>query len=221
MRVTVTRLYDDYSTARQVVTDLENAGLSSSDISIVANNATNTFAPSKTTTKDTKKVDRDFDGVDDRAQAAGDGAGTGASIGAVIAGGAGLLAGLGMIAIPGLGPVVAAGWLIATAVGVGTGAAVGAGAGALIGALTQAGLPEEEAEVYVEGVRRGGTLVSAHVPSDSRARYEAVMDRSAVNIAERSETYRSSGWSGFDPEAAPYTPDEIRKERPPSARTGW
>ena len=46
-------------------------------------------------------------------------------------GGAGLLAGLGLLAIPGLGPVVAAGWLAAPAVG----AAAGAAAGGLVGAL--------------------------------------------------------------------------------------
>ena len=57
-------------------------------------------------------MDRDRDGVDDRAEGAGKGAGIGAGVG----GTAGLLAGLGLLAIPGLGPVVAAGWLAATAV---------------------------------------------------------------------------------------------------------
>jgi hypothetical protein len=43
-------------------------------------------------------VDRDRDGVDDRAE----GAGAGVGIGAVVGGGAGLLAGLGLMAIPGV-----------------------------------------------------------------------------------------------------------------------
>ena len=72
---------------------------------------------------------------------------------------AGLPAGLGLLAIPGLGPVVAAGWLAATAVG----AAAGAATGGIVGALTEAGVSEEEAHSYAEGVRRGGTLVSARV----------------------------------------------------------
>jgi hypothetical protein len=38
-------------------------------------------------------------------------------VSAGVGGAAGLLAGLGLLAIPGLGPVVAAGWLAATAVG--------------------------------------------------------------------------------------------------------
>jgi hypothetical protein len=208
MKVTLTRLYDDYSIAQKVVRELEAAGLSSEDISIVANNTTNAIEAERK-----KIVDRDHDGVDDRTEAAGAGAG----IGAVIAGGAGLLAGIGMIAIPGLGPVVAAGWLVSTALGAGAGAA----AGAIIGALTQAGVPEEEAEVYVEGIRRGGTLVSARVPSEMRARYEAILDRSSVDIATRSEAYRNAGWKGFDPKADPYTADQIRSERNPPTSVGW
>src|SRR6202045_1264027 len=59
------------------------------------------------------RIDRDHDGVDDRSE----GTGTGAGIGATIGGATGLLAGLGLLAIPGLGPVVAAGWLASTALG--------------------------------------------------------------------------------------------------------
>ena len=53
------------------------------------------------------------------------GTGAGATFGTVVGGGAGLLAGLGLLAIPGLGPVVAAGWLASTLVGAGVGAAAG------------------------------------------------------------------------------------------------
>jgi hypothetical protein len=41
---------------------------------------------------------------------------TAPAIGAGVGGAAGLLAGLGLLAIPGLGPVLAAGWLTSTAV---------------------------------------------------------------------------------------------------------
>lgn len=197
MMVTITRLYDDYATVSQAVIDLEAAGMPSKDISLVASNSTNWYE--KKTKK--PKVDRDHDGVE--------GAEVGASIGAVLAGGAGLLVGLGIMAIPGLGPVVAAGWLVSA----GVGAVAGGAAGGIIGALTQVGVSEEEAEVYVEGIRRGGMLLSARVTSEDRARYEAILDRSAVNISDRGEFYRSSGWERFDPEAAPYTAEQIRRER--------
>ena len=65
-----------------------------------------------------------------------------------------------MLAVPGIGPVVGLGWLAATAVGAVTGAAVGAATGGLIGSLTEAGVSEQDAHVYAEGVRRGGTLLS-------------------------------------------------------------
>jgi hypothetical protein len=39
------------------------------------------------------------------------------------------------------------------------------------------------------------------------------MNRGAVNIAERGEDYRRSGWQAFDPAAAPYSADQVRQER--------
>ena len=92
------------------------------------------------------------------------------------------------------------------------GAAVGGTAGGIIGALT-AGTSEEDAYIYAEGVRRGGTLVSARVADADRARYEAVLDQSSVNIRDRGAALRKVGWQNFDPKAAPYTAEQIRRER--------
>jgi hypothetical protein len=150
MTVTISRLYDNYADAQRAVTSLEAAGVPYSDLNIVANNSDDWYGSDK-------KVDPDRDGTDDRAA---EGAATGAGIGAGLGGAAGLLAGLGVLAIPGLGPVVAAGWLASTTLGVMAGAATGT----IVGALTEAGVSEEEAPLYAEGVRRGGTLVSARVP---------------------------------------------------------
>ncbi len=198
MTATISRLYDNYTDAQEAVQRLEAAGVPHSDISIVANNSDNWFSGDK-------KVDRDRDGVVDRAEGAGKGAGIGAGVG----GTAGLLAGLGLLAIPGLGPVVAAGWLAATAVG----AAAGAATGGVVGALMEAGVSEEDAHSYAEGVRRGGTLVSARVADADRARLDAVLDQSAVNLRDRSAAWQKSGWKAFDPTSKPYGADEIRKER--------
>lgn len=198
MTATISRLYDSYSDAKRAVGDLEAAGVPHSDISIVANNSDSWYS-------NDKKVDRDGDGVDDRAE----GAGTGAGVGAGLGGAAGLLAGLGLLAIPGLGPVVAAGWLAATAVG----AAAGAATGGVIGALTQAGVSKEDAEVYAEGVRRGGTLVSARVADADRARLDGLLNRSAVDLQTRRSAWQKSGWKSYDPAAKAYSADEVRKER--------
>src|SRR6476469_857730 len=198
MTVTISRLYDNYSDAQRAVTNLEAAGVPHSDLSIVANNSDNWYGTDK-------KVDRDRDGVDDRAEGAGKAAGIGAGLG----GAAGLLAGLGLLAIPGLGPVVAAGWLAATAVG----AAAGAATGGIVGALTEAGVSNEDAHTYAEGVRRGGTLVSARVADADRSRLDAVLNDSAVNLQERRAAWQKSGWKSFDPSSKPYGADELRQER--------
>jgi hypothetical protein len=170
MTVTISRLYDDYQAAERAVRDLEAAGLAHSEISVVASNADNWYSGDKT---GTKRVDRDADGVDDRAEGAGKGAGVGAAIG----GTAGLLAGLGLLAIPGVGPVVAAGWLVATAAGVARSRQRG-----IVGALT----PERErddAHVCAEGVDAAGRWsVRVSMP---RARVEALLGRSATSHPRR------------------------------------
>ena len=198
MTVTISRLYDNYSDAQRAVSGLEAAGVPHSDLSIVANNSDNWYDSDR-------KIDRDRDGTDDRAE----GAATGAGLGAGIGGAAGLLAGLGLLAIPGLGPVVAAGWLASTALG----ATAGAATGGVVGALTQAGVSEEEAPLYAEGVRRGGTLVSARVAEADRARFEAILSQSSVNLSDRRAAWQKDGWNSFDPSGQPYRPDEVRRDR--------
>jgi hypothetical protein len=199
MTTIISRLYDTYADAERAVTRLEAAGVPHSDISIVANNSDNWYGSRS------GKVDRDRDGVDDRAE----GAGTGAGIGAGLGGAAGLLAGLGLLAIPGLGPVVAAGWLASTAVG----AAAGAATGGIIGALTEAGVSREDASRYAEGVRRGGTLVTARVPDQDRARLDALLNERAVNLQERSAAWQKSGWTDFDAASPPLSPEDVGRER--------
>jgi hypothetical protein len=34
-----------------------------------------------------------------------------------------------------------------------------------------------------------------------------------VNIREREQSWRDSGWTGFDPSSRPYSVDEVRRER--------
>src|ERR1700733_5508278 len=146
MTHTITALYDSYEDAESAVRDLEAAGVRDEEISIVANNTGERY---RTHVKEGNE--------------AGTGAEAGATFGAVVGGTVGILAGLGMLAIPGVGPVVAAGWLAAAAVGAVGGAAVGGAGGGLIGAMIGNGVPEQDAHVYAEGVRRGGTLVTVRV----------------------------------------------------------
>ncbi len=194
MKTTITRLFDNRSEAEAAVRDLESIGVAEDDLSLVAG---------RTSAEDTRafaRHDHDLDGDNDTAEGAGKGAATGGLIG----GGAGLLAGLGLLAIPGLGPVVAAGWLASTAVGAAVGAVAGGATGGLLGALKDAGVPEGDAHVFAEGVRRGSTLVSARVEQTDVARAEAVLNgHSGVDAVTRGAVYRGEGWTSFDERAAP------------------
>ena len=71
----------------------------------------------------------------------------------------------------------------------------------------------DEADVYAEGLRRGGAVVNARVSDTDASRLQAVLDSSAVRIGDRAALYRKSGWTKFDPNAQPYTSDQIVKER--------
>jgi len=209
MTRTITRLFDDYDDARDAVTELERLGIAHSDLSIVANNAHGRHPLSG---RDSAR-DHDHHHHDDHDHDHGE-IGAGASTGAAIGGVGGLLAGLGLLAIPGLGPIVAAGWLASTAVGAAIGAGVGAAAGGLVDALRNEGHSEDEANVYSEGVRRGGTLVSARVSDDRVDEVESVLeDNGGVDAETRGTDYRRSGWTAFDREAAPYTAEEVDRER--------
>ncbi len=136
-------------------------------------------------------------------------AATGAEIGAAVGGLTGLLTGLGLLTIPGIGPTAAAGWLAATAAG----AAAGGWVGGALGVLSAAGISGEEAHAIAECLRRGATLVTARVPEADQDRYAAILDRGAVDVQVRIATYRQAGWTSYDPDAAPYTAEEIARER--------
>ena len=185
----IARLFDSYADAAAAVRDLEAAGFMRDDISLVARGAEE---GTTTTTDDTTPASSDT--------GAASGGGTGATIGTLVGGGAGLLAGIGALAIPGLGPVVAAGWLVAAL----TGAGVGAAAGGLLGALTQAGIGEEQAEVYAEGVRRGGNLVTVRTEESRASEVKAVMLRhNGQDTDVRSGRWSDSGWTRHDAAADP------------------
>jgi hypothetical protein len=190
MAQTVTFIYDDPSLAGQAVNALEEAGFTSDEISVVRQDGSGEY----TTEGDPVS----------------DGATTGASLGLAAGAGAGLLASLGLIAIPGIGPLVAAGVLATTLAG----AAAGAVGGGLIGALVDYGVSEEEAPIYAESLRRGGTLVSVRTDNSRVGDAELIMQRySPVDVRERATMYRGEGWTSYDPDAPVYTPEEREAER--------
>ena len=188
---TITRVYDTYPQAQGVVSDLEASGITADHISILAN----------------KHVSKEYSDAEPSS-----GAATGAGLGAAVGGGAGLLAGLGLLAIPGLGPVVAAGWLAVTALG----AAGGAAAGGIIGLLVGTGVSEDDAHVYSEAIRRGGTMVTVRYDDkDEMSVTRALNKQTPIDPNKRRTEYQSAGWTAFDAEAPEYnlTDSEIESRR--------
>jgi uncharacterized membrane protein len=187
MTVTITHVYDDYDSAESVVSELERAGFTSDQISVVGRKPT-----------------------DGSGEEGIEGAATGATLGGVAGASAGLLASLGLLAIPGIGPLVAAGVLATTLAG----AATGAIAGGILGALVDYGISMEKAPVYAESIRRGGTLVSVRAEETKADQAELIMQRhEPMDIEERGRAYREQGWQSYDHEAPAYTEKERQEER--------
>jgi hypothetical protein len=174
---TVIGLFDSISDAHAARNTLVGNGIETSRISVVTRPAGGSATATTTTTGDKTE--------------AAEGAGIGATAGAVAGGAAGLLASLGMLAIPGIGPILAAGPIIAML----TGAGIGAATGGLIGGLIGLGIPEHEAEVYSEGISRGGTLVTVDANDNDADRIAAVLSQhNAVDIDKRASEWETAGW---------------------------
>ena len=185
-QTTLTALFATYDQAHQAVRSLEESGIPSDEITLLANN------------------------IDEAISATGAGAG----IGAIGGGTLGLLTGLGLMVIPGVGPVVAAGWLAVTAAGAAAGGALGAAAGGLASVLSNAGIKEEEAHLFSEGVRRGGALVVVKTDEADLASARAILDHHhQLDTEALRSDYGNEGWKSFDPNAEPWTPVRIRAER--------
>jgi uncharacterized protein (TIGR02271 family) len=187
MAKTVIGLFDNRAEAQSVVQELLSENFRREEISVMSKKLEGQERQSETV----EYVEEDGDEqIKDMAK----GAGTGAAIGGL----AGLLVSLTALAIPGIGPVLAAGPLAAVIAGAG----IGATAGGLISGLTRLGVPEEDANYYAEGVRRGGTLVSVDAADDRAESAVAIMKRhGAVEIDKRAASWRDEGWSGFDENA--------------------
>ena len=196
MTQTIVALYDSVQTAERAVRDLHGVGIPDRDISLMAADAQGEYGRSlRTKTDDSSAAEK------------------GVGLGAALGGLGGLLVGLGALTIPGIGPVIAAGPLataVAALAGAATGALAGGAAGGLLGALVDAGLPEEQAQYYAEGVRRGGTLLAVRVPDTLVEEARDTLERyDPVDVEERAATWRQQGWSGYDPNAGPYTGDRM------------
>lgn len=234
---TASAMYDTFNDANNAVKDLLSGGFTKDEVSLISSNREKHYdsyfdnegryrsdgsSLSGSTVSGGSVVPSDIDArtsemsgsslndksVDDDAHrghlTTGEGAAAGAGIGAALGGLGGALMGLGLLVIPGVGPALAAGALASALVGAG----IGGAAGGIAGALANSGIPEEDANIYAEGVRRGGHLVVVTTNDDKINRAQDILYRhNPVSMKERADSWRREGWSSFDPNASPYDPD--------------
>jgi hypothetical protein len=235
MMKTASALFDTFNDANRAVNDLLSSGFTKDEVSLVSSNRDraydsyfdeqgryrdnstltgSTVSGGSVVASDIDARTREMSGsslndkstadVDDRDMTTGEGAAAGAGIGAALGGLGGVLMGLGLLVVPGVGPALAAGALASGLVGAG----IGGAAGGIAGALANAGVPEEEAGYYAEGVRRGGHLVVVTTSDDRYATAQDILQRhNPASMKDRADTWRREGWTGFDPNAQPYDPD--------------
>lgn len=132
----ISRIYDQYGLAKQVVHNLEAAGFPQSDIIVVSR---------KYAEEDTSICDSIVNG-----------AGTGAMVG----GAAGALIGLDLITVPVFASVLTSGWLVSASLGMIIGAAAGGIMGSVISSFMANGISKEDARLCIEASKLGKTIVS-------------------------------------------------------------
>lgn len=147
MARTVVGVFDQKEQAEQAVRQLKDQGYSEQEISIVAKG--------------------DHEQQQGGRQTGGMEMSEGLTWGGTLGGIAGLMAGVGALAIPGLGPLVAAGPLAATLSGAAT--------GGLAGGLLDMGIPEDRGNAYENEVRQGRILCAVDVEDGQEEQVEDIL----------------------------------------------
>ncbi|MGI6662119.1 MAG: hypothetical protein ACOX4B_01355 [Bacillota bacterium] len=141
MARTVLGVFDSVEAAERAADELQRRGFDRNEISIVAKESS---ARSGREGRGETTMRSDISG--------------GVATGSAIGGAAGLLAGVGALAIPGIGPLVAAGPIAA--------ALSGAVTGGIAGGLIDWGIPEESGRRYEQRVKEGKIVTAVRSDDD-------------------------------------------------------
>ena len=187
---TVVGLFDSLGEAQSATRDLIAAGYSRDDIGVLASDATGEWSRYKTSLEGAAPMST-LEGAAPASEEVRSGVGTGTMVGGL----GGLLVGLTSLAIPGIGWLAAAGTLATTLLG----ASMGGAAGGLFTAVEKLGVPKDKTGYYAEALRQGGILVLVRLAEEQVDEAMAIMERhQAVDIEQRAEKWRASGWTGFN-----------------------
>ncbi|MFH1158461.1 MAG: hypothetical protein V1721_06220 [Pseudomonadota bacterium] len=147
MSKTITAVFDTRFEFESALRNLDQAGFSKDQVTMLV----------------TEETRGKHFGIKESSKAE-EGAATGAAVGGLVGALSLSLASAGTLLIPGLNLVVS-GALIGGLVGLGAGAATGG----LIGSLVGLGIPEHEAKLYENAVRKGAILIAVEARDDFRA----------------------------------------------------
>ena len=168
----VSAVFDNQTDAERAVSQLRNAGVQDSSISLIAQRGEGDGTV--TTDGSGEEVAKDVVGT--------------AALGA----GAGTLLGIAALAIPGVGPLVAAGAIASAAIpgAALTGAAIGAAAGGVVGLLKDHGVSDEDAGYYEDRISQGGVFVSVDASDGTldRQAAEDILYSSGGHSSNRAKT---------------------------------
>lgn len=172
MTQTILGIFENRVDADSTIDDLYAVGFDSKAISVMM--------------KDSGNI-REVHGA--KGNAVSEGIISGAATGGVVGGIAGLLIGIGAIAIPGIGALLIGGplalslGLTGAAATTVSAAATGVIAGGIIGGLVGLGVPEEEAKVYEDKIKKGAILLAvAASPVIEEEVIEILEDNNATHI---------------------------------------
>ncbi len=216
----VAALFDQFDQARQAVDALQNAGFEQDDINLIANNVgervnvielRNTSEANTTQAmlnskemkakKKARKREMPAEQIDEQDKLVGTG----------VSGGTGSMMNTKTATIGGIGKVLASGPILNKMESPG----FGMSSGIFINSLMQDGVPEDKANIFAEGLRRGGTFVSVGAGDHQAEQAADILNHyNPVDIERRSQRWEmNEDWQFFDRNAVPYSAEKIDKLR--------
>lgn len=160
----VVGIFNSHKSAEKAANMVKDAGLRTSDISILAKdtNQQNTSAGSQTAPNMTMGRGGINDNISD-----------GVITGGVLGGLAGLLIGAGTMVVPGLGIIAAAGPI--------SGLLSGAVTGGIVGGLVDLGIPENQSKQYESEIKQGKILWSMRTDDKDVGEIESILKSCGAN----------------------------------------
>lgn len=171
MSKTIAAIFDSYSSAESAARQINDRGLKTDDISIIAKQGDEAEGNNYT-----MGIGNDLNmstGTDIRRK--NDNISDGVVTGGILGGLAGLLIGAGSMVIPGLGIIAAAGPI--------TGLLSGAVTGGIVGGLVDLGIPENKSKQYETDIKAGKVLFSMRTDEDKVDQIASILrNNGAVSV---------------------------------------